>query len=73
MPVAIADESMEPHNNIALLKISIDQDHTSATAWNSLPARCRNCLRLTVETFRKRLKTCMKQLLSPLPSDCLCL
>jgi len=31
--------------------------HTSATACNSLPAKCRNCLALTVETFRKCLKT----------------
>jgi len=29
--------------------------HTSATVWNSLPAKCRNCLGLTVETFRKHL------------------
>jgi len=30
--------------------------HTSATVWNSLSAKCRNCLGLTVETFRKHLK-----------------
>ena len=29
----------------------------SATAWNSLPAKCRNSLGLAVETFRKHLKT----------------
>jgi len=31
--------------------------HTSATDWNNLPAKCRNCLGLTVETFRKHLET----------------
>ena len=30
---------------------------TAATVWNSLPINCRNCLELTVETFRKHLKT----------------
>ena len=32
--------------------------HTSAAVavWNSLSAKCRNCLGLTVETFRKHLK-----------------
>jgi len=25
--------------------------------WNSLPAKCRNCLGLTVQTFKKYLKT----------------
>ena len=27
-----------------------------AAVWNSLSAKCRNCLGLTVETFRKHLK-----------------
>ena len=30
--------------------------HTSAAVWNSLSAKCRNCLGITVETFRKHLK-----------------
>jgi len=31
--------------------------HTSTTVWNSLSAKCRNCLGLTVEIFRKHVKT----------------
>ena len=31
--------------------------HAAATVWNSLPINCGNCLELTVETFRKHLKT----------------
>jgi len=31
--------------------------HTAATVWNSLPINCRNCIELTVETFRKHLET----------------
>ena len=30
--------------------------HTSAAVWNSLSAKCRNCLGLTAETFRKHVK-----------------
>ena len=44
--------------------------HTSTTVWNSLPAKCRNCLGLTVETFRKHVKTYLfETVLSPPPND----
>jgi len=43
--------------------------HTSATVWNSLSAKCRNCLGLTVETFRKHLKAHLFETAWPLPND----
>ena len=40
----------------AFAKRSFRHTCTSAAIWNSLSAKCRNCLGLTVETFRKHLK-----------------
>ena len=40
-------------NNTAVLCVVL---YMSATVWNILPDKYRNCLGLTVETFRKHLK-----------------